>query len=787
MTRQYNSIAGGEVEPFLGDVATETNTNDCNMGRRDSVSSHIERMRSNSIKSIRSTIEIVREHVDKKKFALLIFSSFLLYIGFICVFAPRTSLARDLRRIHSSHLTESEIFRIYLNELADKNLAGQHVRNYTSHPHEIGDKETLEYTVSQLRSMGFEPKLEKYYPWVNKYGNTEVHLFNESDIIFSATMLEDCLREDPTTCRKDNARGYHGYSANGTVEAQYIFGNYGTLEDYKRLLDNEIDIEGKIHIIRYGEMCPGLKVKNAELYGASGVIMYSDSYEDGYITQANGFEAYPKGPARHQSSIERASVGFFSDFLGDPTTPNYASKYPYTERLSPSGRLPSIPSVPLSAKEVAPLLSKLNGRGVNMLPGGNIEGFNYFSGPSSEDIKAKIVNDQKYKIVEMTNVVVDIPGIFSEYDVIIGNSRDSWTSGGAGSPNSGSSILLEIARGMKSLLRQGWKPLRPIKLISWDGGAHGNLGSTEYVEDHSQLLKRNALAYLNLESAITGSEFNSQANPLLHEVIRRAAKATQYKGEDNWTLFDEWDKSSGSRIDPIDGISDCSSFQFNMGIPSAQFQFRNNGKTDAVHQLHSSFDSYTWMETFVDKNYQMHNTLAVLVGMTSLMLSEKEPTVFTMGPYFEGILENYNQLHESLLQAFPKDKEVHNLAEKVSKVLSYLRSVSSSFDTEVLALSQLCTQDFPAWQIYKKFKIYIKLTRINRKLKQIDQFFLTQKGLNGRRSMRHSIFAPNKWRGDKVDVLPGLHEAICERDRPSLLLWLKTLQTQCGNLESLLQ
>lgn len=786
MAQQHEDLSG-ELEPFLGDPVASNNYGSVDNERTSTVGSQIGRIRSNSARSIRSTYEIVKENFDKRKFFISLIASFVLYLGFVGVFAPRTSLARDLRRIHSSHLTESEIFRIYLNSLNDKNLAGDHVRNYTSRLHGIGDKGSLDYTVQQLRSLGFDPKLSKYYPWTNEPIDTQVSVIKNSEVIFIATMLEECLPEDPTTCHEDNVRGYHGYSANGNVTAQYIFSNYGTLEDYRLLLEGGIDIEGKIHIIRYGKLYPGLKVKNAELYGAAGVIMYTDPYEDGFVTTRNGFEMYPKGPARHESSIERASVGYFSEFPGDPTTPNYASKYRNTERMSPAGKMPNIPSVPLSSREVAPLLEELNGRGINMQPGGNIREFDYFSGPSPENTKVHICNNQSYQITEMANIVVEIPGIFSEYDIIIGNHRDSWTLGGAGSPNSGSAVFLEIARGLSSLLKHGWKPLRPIKLISWDGGASGILGSTEYVEDHSQLLKKNALAYLNLDVAVTGSEFSCQANPLLHQVIKRAAKFTQYKNDDDWTLFEEWKQASSTKIDSLDGVADYSPFQFHMGVPSAQFQFKNDGANDAIHHLHSSYDTYTWIQQFVDEDYKLHNTLAALTGMTTLMLSEMEPADFSVSPYFKEISKWYGQWHSDLLHIFSNDSYLHSLAGRVSQILSTLGREAAAFDSRILELNQLCTQDFPAWQFYKKFRIYIKMVRTNNKLRQIDRLFLTQKGLSGRDWMKHSIFAPDKNTGYTVDVLPGLHEAIQEKDRDNVVEWLNIFLAQFENIRSLLQ
>ena len=56
-----------------------------------------------------------------------------------------------------------------------------------------------------------------------------------------------------------------------------------------------------------------------------GAILFTDPADDGNITVANGYTAYPDGPARNPSSVQRGSVQFLSTYPGDPTTPGYPS------------------------------------------------------------------------------------------------------------------------------------------------------------------------------------------------------------------------------------------------------------------------------------------------------------------------------------------------------------------------------------------------------------------------------------------------------------------------------
>jgi N-acetylated-alpha-linked acidic dipeptidase len=56
----------------------------------------------------------------------------------------------------------------------------------------------------------------------------------------------------------------------------------------------------------------GLKVKRAQELGMVGVVMYTDPGDDGEVTEKNGYEVYPDGPARQPSSVQRGSVQFLS-------------------------------------------------------------------------------------------------------------------------------------------------------------------------------------------------------------------------------------------------------------------------------------------------------------------------------------------------------------------------------------------------------------------------------------------------------------------------------------------
>ncbi len=67
--------------------------------------------------------------------------------------------------------------------------------------------------------------------------------------------------------------------------------------------------------------------------------------------------------------------------------------------------------------------------------------------------------------------------------------------------------MLEEARVLGELHRQGWTPKRTIIYCAWDGEEPGLLGSVEWVETHLDELQKHAVAYINSDSNERGYFF----------------------------------------------------------------------------------------------------------------------------------------------------------------------------------------------------------------------------------------------------------------------------------------
>ncbi|HKN82998.1 MAG TPA: M28 family peptidase, partial [Pyrinomonadaceae bacterium] len=399
--------------------------------------------------------------------------------------------------------------------------AREHLRRLTLEPHVAGTREdyaTAVYVRDQLRSYGLPAELKEYQVWLN-YPKTPTVLELITTRRQPLNTREAVVPSDPTSSNPKITPLFNGYSATGDVTAPVVYANYGLPPDYDALKKAGLDVKGKVVIVRYGNSFRGVKAKVAEDHGAVGCIIYSDPADDGYMQG----DVYPKGPWRPIASGQRGSVQYLFDYPGDPLTPGRPA-IPGVPRLRPEEAtdLTRIPVQPIAYDVARAILSQLKGP---VRPRGFQGGlpFAYHVG-GTEDVKVHLKTDNDYKTRTIWDVVTQIDGN-EEKDrwVILGNHRDAWVFG-AVDPNSGTSTMLEVGRGFGELLKAGWKPRRTIILCSWDAEEYGLVGSTEWAEEMAPELKDKAVAYLNLDAAVSGANFGASSVPSLWKLIREATR-----------------------------------------------------------------------------------------------------------------------------------------------------------------------------------------------------------------------------------------------------------------------
>ena len=201
---------------------------------------------------------------------------------------------------------------------------------YTSGPHLAGKNlSQAEWTRDRWQEFGVkQSEVVAYdvyinYPLGHRLALLEGSEGSEADatkdskysIKHEFNLEEDVVEDDETTGLEDRIPTFHGYSASGNVTAQYVFVNFGTYADFEDLVKANVSLSRKIAVAKYGKIFRGLKIKRAEELGMIGVVLYSDPEEDGEIIEQNGYKAYPDGPARNPSAVQRGSVQFLSKIV----------------------------------------------------------------------------------------------------------------------------------------------------------------------------------------------------------------------------------------------------------------------------------------------------------------------------------------------------------------------------------------------------------------------------------------------------------------------------------------
>ena len=629
--------------------------------------------------------------------------------------------------------------------------AREHLRRLTLEPHIAGSKEdyaTAVYVRDQMRSYGVPSELKEYQVWLPYPGSPPI-LELITPRRQRLQVHEAVVTLDPSSSHPKITPLFNGYSASGDVTAPLVYANYGLPGDYEELKKAGVEVKGKIVIVRYGNSFRGVKAKVAQDHGAVGCIIYSDPADDGYMQG----DVYPKGPWRPVASGQRGSVQYLFDYPGDPLTPGTPA-ISGVPRLKPeeATNLTRIPVQPVAYDVARTLLTPLRGP---VRPRGFQGGlpFPYHVG-GTEHVKVRLKTDMDYKLRTIWNVVGRIDGD-QERDrwIILGNHRDAWVFG-AVDPNSGSSAVLEIARGFGQLLKEGWKPRRTIIFCSWDAEEYGLIGSTEWAEELATDLREKAVAYLNLDAAVSGPNFGASSVPSLWKLIRGAAKEVK-DPKTGKTVYQQWkdrlmserSEDEGSinevRIGPLGSGSDYTPFLQHLGVPSTDMGF---GGDYGVY--HSAYDSFYWMEKFGDPGFVYHVAAAQLLGTMALRIADAEALPFDFTDYA-------NQLNDFFAETLRIAKR---------------RNLESSFDEKSMnnALEDFSKEAARVEQLrHESIRGRIdpaRLRKLNDALVQVERQFIDSRGLRNRNWYKHQIYAPGIYTGYAAQPLTDFRQALDERN-----------------------
>jgi len=387
------------------------------------------------------------------------------------------------------------------------------------------------------------------------------------------------------------------------------------------------------------------------------------------------------------------------------------------------------------------------------------------------------------------DVIAKIPGSTSPDEwVIRGNHHDAWVNG-AEDPISGMVTVLEEARSMGELLKQGWKPKRTMIYCAWDGEEPGLLGSTEWVETHVDELRKHAVVYINSDSNSRGYlelEGSHTLEHFINDVARDIQdpetklsvwKRTQMKAIADASSADERRElleRHDMRLEMLGGGSDHAPFINFAGVASLGIGY---GGEDHGGIYHSIYDDFYWYTHFADFDFVYGRALAQTGGTAMMRLANADLLPLQFADFADDV-KMY--VHEVEKFATHQREEMQEKNQKIAEGL--YEATADPRETWVTpkkeenpphlnfapldnAVEALMRSSAEYQKVFDRVSANggaalasASLKEVNELLMQSEHKLTTPEGLPGRFWYKHELYAPGAYTGYEAKAIPAVRE-----------------------------
>jgi N-acetylated-alpha-linked acidic dipeptidase len=700
--------------------------------------------------------------------------------------APAADTSRLAGYASQSSKTERDWEKKLQAAIVPANLR-ENMQRLSARPHHVGspyDKENADWILSKFKEWGLDAHIETFQVLFPTPKERIVEMIEPTK--FRAKLQEPAVPGDPTSNQTaEQLPTYNAYSIDGDVTAPLVYVNYGNREDYEQLDRMGISVKGAIIIARYGQGWRGIKPKVGAEHGAIGCIIYSDPRDDGYFQG----DDYPKGGWRPRDGVQRGSV-MDTDYPGDPLTPGVGATAD-AKRLDikDAKTITKIPVLPISYADALPLLSALQGPVAPQEWRGALP-ITYHVGPGPAKVHLKVASNWDLKPVNDVIATLrgsDAPGEW----VIRGNHYDAWVNG-AEDPISGMVTVLEEARVLGELHKQGWNPKRTIILCAWDGEEPGLLGSTEWVETHRDELQKRAVAYINSDGNDRGFFFAGGTHDLQHLIndvtrdiqdpekhipVQQRMRLLEISRAHNAEERTEVRKSEDVRIRALGDGSDYASFIDHAGVSGLNIGYGGEDEGDAYHSI---YDDFAWYTRFEDTDFSYGRALAQTAGTAVMRLADADLLPYEYNAEADAI-ERYVKELEKLLKDKQDEIAERNLELKegvftatadphktfvpppAKPVPPFMNFAPLKNGAEAIKKNAERYQSaFAKWQAGGTDLPPQTMAALNAELLQIQRTFLTEKGLPERPWFKHQVYAPGAYTGYGAKPIAAVREYMDE-------------------------
>uniref|UniRef100_A0A5F8G889 Folate hydrolase 1 n=1 Tax=Monodelphis domestica TaxID=13616 RepID=A0A5F8G889_MONDO len=559
-------------------------------------------------------------------------------------------------------IPQKNMKKVFLDELKADNIK-TFLYNFTRIPHLAGTEQNLDLAKQiqfQWKEFGLDSVELTHYDVLLSYPNETnpnyISIIDEDgNEIFNTSLFEP----PPPGYEHvpDVVPPFSAFSPQGMPEGELVYVNYARTEDFFKLeRDLGINCSGKIAIARYGKIFRGNKVKNAQLAGAKGIILYSDPAD----YSSPGVEPYPKGWNLPGGGAQRGNVLNLNG-AGDPLTPGYpATEYAYRYGITDAIGLPKIPVHPIGYNDAQKLLENMGG-------------------PAPPD------NSWKGKLKVPYSIGPGFTGNYSTRKVKMNiHSNNKITR------------IYNVIGTLRGTVEPGWRPRRTIIFASWDAEEFGLLGSTEWAEENSKILLERGVAYINADSSVEGNyTLRIDCTPLMYKLVYSLTKELQSpdEGFEDKSLYESWKQKNPStefsglpRINKLGSGNDFEVFFHRLGIPSGRARYTKNWKTDRYSSYpvyHSVYETYEIVEKFYDPTFKNHLTVAQVRGGMVFELANSIILPLDCQDYAKVLQKYVNSIYELAQKHSEKLKEYNVSFEPLFSAVKNFTETTTNFSTRL--------------------------------------------------------------------------------------------------------
>ncbi|MYH07794.1 MAG: folate hydrolase, partial [Rhodothermaceae bacterium] len=238
----------------------------------------------------------------------------------------------------------------------------------------------------------------------------------------------------------------------------------------------------------------------------------------------------------------------------------------------------------------------------------------------------------------------------------------------------------------------------------------------------------------------------------------------------------EVDMRADLRISPLGSGSDYTPFLQHLGIASLNIGFGGENRGGSYHSSFDSFESYL---RFGDPGFEYGIALAKVSGRLTLRVANAEVVPLRLQNFAEnvqGYVEEvtglaatmrqetvrHNHMVETNSFVLAADPTKQYVAPKMRDPVPYLNFAPIRNAVARMAASAQAFDETVELQLESLSEE--QRISINQQLIQLERTMTREEGLPGRPWFRHYIYAPGYYTGYGVKTLPGVREAIEQRE-----------------------